>query len=260
MDKNDNREGSTRQLKNGSWECITQAKYLNPKTANPKRFKRTAKTEKEARRLSIMARDAWEKEYERGKDIKVDKKKTFGEYMDEYIETEVKPTVAGSTYHSYVNTMRANFDNFPIAKYQLHMLSAVEFESYYDTILGLKSRKTCSFPIQLTRRCCKWLVNRSLLKENYAEQARVKKEIIDEYDKKLDEEVKNRKEVFTPEDIEKFYYAYKNNMGQYAVVVMFILETGLRSGEFSSLRNDNIDFENNKIYIVSDCTINSTCG
>lgn len=33
MDKNDNREGSTRQLKNGSWECITQAKYLNPKTA-----------------------------------------------------------------------------------------------------------------------------------------------------------------------------------------------------------------------------------
>ena len=36
MDKNDNREGSTRQLKNGSWECITQAKYLNPKTANPK--------------------------------------------------------------------------------------------------------------------------------------------------------------------------------------------------------------------------------
>lgn len=250
MDKNDNREGSTRQLKNGSWECITQAKYLNPKTANPKRFKRTAKTEKEARRLSIMARDAWEKEYERGKDIKVDKKKTFGEYMDEYIETEVKPTVAGSTYHSYVNTMRANFDNFPIAKYQLHMLSAVEFESYYDTILGLKSRKTCSFPIQLTRRCCKWLVNRSLLKENYAEQARVKKEIIDEYDKKLDEEVKNRKEVFTPEDIEKFYYAYKNNMGQYAVVVMFILETGLRSGEFSSLRNDNIDFENNKIYVV----------
>lgn len=209
MDKNDNREGSTRQLKNGSWECITQAKYLNPKTANPKRFKRTAKTEKEARRLSIMARDAWEKEYERGKDIKVDKKKTFGEYMDEYIETEVKPTVAGSTYHSYVNTMRANFDNFPIAKYQLHMLSAVEFESYYDTILGLKSRKTCSFPIQLTRRCCKWLVNRSLLKENYAEQARVKKEIIDEYDKKLDEEVKNRKEVFTPEDIEKFYYAFE---------------------------------------------------
>ena len=163
MDKNDNREGSTRQLKNGSWECITQAKYLNPKTANPKRFKRTAKTEKEARRLSIMARDAWEKEYERGKDIKVDKKKTFGEYMNEYIETEVKPTVAGSTYHSYVNTMRANFDNFPIAKYQLHMLSAVEFESYYDTILGLKSRKTCSFPIQLTRRCCKWLVNRSCL-------------------------------------------------------------------------------------------------
>ena len=36
MDKNDNREGSTRQLKNGSWECITQAKYLNPKQQTQK--------------------------------------------------------------------------------------------------------------------------------------------------------------------------------------------------------------------------------
>ena len=67
---------------------------------------------------------------------------------------------------------------------------------------------------------------------------------------KREDELKNRKKVFTPEDIEKFYYAYKNNMGQYPVVVLFLLETGLRAGEFAALRNDNIDFENNKIYVV----------
>ena len=54
------------------------------------------------------------------------------------------------------------------------------------------------------------------------------------------DDIKNRKEIFTPDDIQKFYYAYKNNMGQYPVVVLFLLETGLRIGEFVALRNDKI--------------------
>ena len=193
---------------------------------------------------------AWEKEIERGRDTKINKAKTFGEYMNEYIENEAKPSLTGSGYHSYVSNMNRNFFSFPIARYQLHMLSAVEFEKYFDSILALKSRKTCSLPIQLCRRCCKWLVDRSLLKENYAAQARIKKKISDEYDKKREDDIKNRKKIFSPQDIEKFYYAYKNNMGQYPVVVLFLLETGLRAGEFAALRNDNIDLENNKIHIV----------
>ena len=104
--------------------------------------------------------------------------------------------------------------------------------------------------MQLCKRCCKWLVNRSLLKENSHEQVSVKREISDEYNRKREEDIKKRKKIFTPEDIQKFYYAYKNNMGQYPVVVLFLLETGLRAGEFAALRNDNIDLENNKIYIV----------
>lgn len=250
MSREENREGSVRKLSDGSWECITQSKYLNPKTGNPKRFKRKRKTEKEARTSSKMARDAWEKEFEKGKDTKVNRTKTFGEYMDEYIETEVKPTLTGSGYHSYISNLKCNFYPFPIAKFQLHMLSAIEFEKYYDTILKLKSKKTCSLPIQLCKRCCKWLVNKSLLEENYAAQARIKTEIADEYDHKREEELKNRKKIFSYEDIQKFYYAYKNNMGQYPVVVLFLLETGMRAGEFASLRNSNIDLEKNRIDIV----------
>lgn len=250
MAKKNNGEGSTRQLPDGSWECLIQSKYMNPKTGNPKRIKRKGKTEKEAIENAKMAVDAWEKEIIRGKDLKVNKSKTFGEYMEEYIETEVKPSITASGYHSYVRNMNRNFYPFPIAKYQLHMLNSSEFEKYYNTILGLKSRKTCSLPIQLCKRCCAWLINKSLLKENYADQARIKKEIADEYDKKKEDDIKNRKKVFTPEDIEKFYYAYKNNMGQYPVVVLFLLETGMRAGEFAALRNDNIDLEKNRIDIV----------
>lgn len=146
--------------------------------------------------------------------------------------------------------MKNNFYNYPIANLQLSMLSKVEFQSYYDSILRVKSRKTCSFPKQLCVRCCNWLITRSLLKENFADQAELKREVADEYDKDRDEELKNQKKVFTPEDIEKFYYGYKNNYGQYAVVVMFLLETGMRAGEFASLRNDNIDLEKGRIDIV----------
>ena len=250
MRRKQNGYGSVRELENGSWECIIQSKYINPKTGKPKRIKRKGANEKKAIDSARMALDAWEKEIERGNDLKVHKTKTFGSYMEEFIENEVKPGLTGSGYHSYVSVLKCNFYDYPIAKYQLSMLNAVEFEKYYDTILSLKSKKTCSSPIQLCKRCCQWLVDRSLLKENYASQARTKQEIADEYDYKREEELKNRKKVFTTEDIQKFYYAYKNNLGQYAVVVLFLLETGMRAGEFSALRVDNIDFDNNKIYIV----------
>lgn len=242
--------GNMRQLPDGTFECVIQSKYINPKTGKPKRVKRRGKSENETREKTQMALAAWEKEIERGRDTKVNKTKTFGQYMEEYIDIEAKSTLTGSGYHSYISNMKNNFYPFPISKMQLHMLSTVEFEKYFDSILELKSRKTCSLPIQLCRRCCKWLVDKSLLKENYASQARIKREISDEYDKKREDDIKNRKKVFTPEDIEKFYYAYKNNMGQYPVVVLFLLETGMRAGEFSALRNDSIDLENNKIHIV----------
>ena len=248
--KQGNGEGNVRLLSNGKYECIIQSKYINPKTGKPKRIKRVGETEKGARESAKMAIAAWEKEIEKGRDIKVNKAKTFGEYMNEYIENEVKPSLTGSAYYSYIRTMRNNFFDFPIAKYQLHMLNAVEFQKYYDTILSQKSRKTCALPIQLCKRCCNWLANKSLLKENYAAQVTIKREIADEYDKKKEDDIRNRKKVFTAEDIQKFYYAYKNNIGQYPVVVLFLLETGLRAGEFAALRNDNIGLENNKIYIV----------
>lgn len=162
--RKENGEGNVRKLPSGKYECVVQSKYINPKTGKPKRIKRVGETEKAAREKAKLDLVAWEKEIERGRDTKINKAKTFGEYMSEYIETEVKPNITGSGYHTYINNMNRNFFDFPISKYQLHMLNAVEFERYFDTILELKSKKTCSLPMQLCKRCCKWLVDRSLLK------------------------------------------------------------------------------------------------
>lgn len=162
--RKENGEGNVRKLPSGKYECVVQSKYINPKTGKPKRIKRVGETEKAAREKAKLDLVAWEKEIERGRDTKINKAKTFGEYMSEYIETEVKSNITGSGYHTYINNMNRNFFDFPISKYQLHMLNAVEFERYFDTILELKSKKTCSLPMQLCKRCCKWLVDRSLLK------------------------------------------------------------------------------------------------
>ena len=259
----ENGQGSIRWINDRECECVVQSQYLNPKTGKPKRFKRklTIDTSKKAtkklqseiedqvREIAILAKDAWEKELKRGNDTKINKSKTYGEYMKEYLSI-IEPTLTGSGYKSYYSALKNNFFSQPICNYQLQMLSPEVFQDYYDTILALKSKKTCSVPIQLTKRLCKWLVDKSLLKENYAEQTIVKQEIADEYDKKRDEELKNKKEVFTPEDIQKFYYAYKNNMGETAAIVMFLLETGLRAGEFSALRIDNVNFDKRRIDIV----------
>ena len=44
-------------------------------------------------------------------------------------------------------------------------------------------------------------------------------------------------------------------MGQYPVLVLFLLETGLRAGEFAALRNSNIDLEKGRIDIVEAMSI-----
>lgn len=259
----ENGQGSIRWINDRECECIVQSQYLNPKTGKPKRFKRkykipeniklTRKTQTEAedkiRETTIQAKDAWEKELVKGNDIKIDKTKTYGEYMKEYMSV-IEVNLTGSGYKSYISSLKCNFFNQPISNYQLQMLNAQVFQDYYDTILSMKSKKTCSTPIQLTKRLCKWLVDKSLLKENYAEQTIIKTEIADEYDHKREYELKNKKEIFTTEDIQKFYYAYQNNMGEIAAIVMFLLETGLRAGEFAALRIDNIDLEKRRIDIV----------
>lgn len=248
--KKSNGEGSTKQLQNGTWECIIQSKYLNPDTNKPKRIKRTGKTEKEATKNCKLALQAWEKAIEDKQNLKFDKKKTFGQYMEEWIDNEVKSEVTASTYKSYIYTMNANFYKYKISGLQLGMLNTVEFEVYFDTIIHDKSRKTASVPIQLCKRCCTYLYSKSLIPEDYASFAKTKKEIKDEYFKdKYNPE--KRKEIFTNEDIIKFYDAYKNNLSEYCPAIILILETMMRGQELLSLTLDNINFEKNYISIAN---------
>lgn len=248
--RKNNGEGSARKLENGQWECTIQSQFLNPKTFKPKRFKRKGKNETEARKNAKQALLIWEKEFiSNGIDTKVNKSKTLGAYMDEFVENIAKNTLSGSGYHTYIRALGNYFYKYDIANLQLHMLNKKVFEDYYDEINSKFSKKTCAFPIQICKRLCDELVDRSLLDENYARQAKIKQEVIDEYNKEREENEKTRKVIYSVEDIKKMYTAYKQHNGQYARVAMFLLESGLRSSEFASITNDCIDFEKRTIRI-----------
>ena len=221
MGKAKSGEGSTRLLSNGNWECIVQSKYINPdsKTGAPKRIKRSGKTEEEARKNAKLDLKAWEKAYEKDKaqNLKLSKTKTFGQYMEEFIDNEVKPNIAGSSYRDYVYTMRANFYNKKISKLQLKMLNTVEFETYFDNLIHEKSKKTAQLPIQLCKRCSTWLYGKSLIEEDDAAFAKTN--------------------------------AYKNRLSEYCPAIILMLETFIRGQELLSLTESDIDLEKNIIHI-----------
>jgi len=213
---------------------------------------RRGATEKEARSAAIMAMQAWEKEYkDNGNDINFKKTRLFGEYMTEYMENKVKGTITDSAYYSYYRSIERYFHPYRISKFQLQNLSVKVFQDYYDEITQKYSKKTCSLPVQLCRRLCKDLVNRSLVPEDYASQAMPKKEVIDEYNRERQEEEEQKKKIFSKEDIIKFYNECKSHLhnSQYDVVAVFLLETGLRAQEFAALQNSDIDLEKNIITI-----------
>ncbi len=247
-----NGEGSCRKIAQGKYECVIQSNLINPKTMKPKRFMRRGATEKEARAAAVMAMQAWEREYRNsGNDINFKKSKLFGEYMKEFMENKVKGTITDSGYYSYYKSMERYFHPYRISKFQLHNLSVKAFQDYYDEICQKYSKKTCSLPIQLCRRLCRDLVNRSLIPEDYASQAMPKKEVIDEYNRERQETEDQRKEIFSREDIIKFYNEWKSHLhnSQYDVVAVFLLETGLRAQEFAALQNSDIDFEKSIITV-----------
>lgn len=253
MAKRKRREGTVMQLDNGIFEAITQSSIVNPETGKPKRFKRRGNTADEALVNARAARDHWEIEISYGNDPKVDRKKTLGTYMAEYLNDVIKTSgIVASTYHTYYRTMQKMFMDSDLAKLQLHMLTPKEFENYYNHLLANYAEKSCNTPRQLLIKLCDYLVDRKLININYAKIAQIgiKREVIDEYKEHQVERERRRKKIWSNEDIQKFYNAYRTGTGgEIVLIVLFMIETGVRAGEFAAITNNNIDFDKRTLCI-----------
>lgn len=253
MGRRNNGEGSVRQLENGSYEAMIQSSVLNPETFKPKRFKRRGNTAEEALTNAKTACLDWEYQIDHNKESSVDKRKTFGSYMEDYFHDVIKTSgITASTYHTYYRTMQRMFWDFDISRLQLQMLSARAFEDYYNEMYSKYAKKSCNTPRQLVIKLCGYLCKRGLIPLNYADLAQIgiRKEVIDEYTAEQEERERTRKLIWSNEDIQKFYQAYRNNTGgEIVLIVLFLIETGVRASEFVVITNKDIDLEQRTLRI-----------
>ena len=243
-------DGSVRRTKAGTYECIVQSKEINPKTGKEFRVKRTRATREEAEKAAKLALKAELKKLKDATDYKQSNTMTFGEYCEDYLIKKVKNKgkVTQGTYHDYKRSYNQYVKKYTIAKRQAHQLSKREFEIYYERLSSVYAPATIKFPVQLCRRVCDWLVERKLIEENYADQAEVVYEKIEEA---IFVDKRNHKEIFTEEDVKKFYEAYLLDLSENALIAVFILETGVRPQEFANLKNSDISLEEKKMIVCA---------
>ena len=133
MAKRKNGEGTVSKVGENVYEAIIQSSILNPATGNYKRFKRRGSTAESALTNAKMACKNWELEMSYGNDVKVDKAKTFGMYMQDYMANVVMGSgITMSTYYSYTKNLDNMFYKYDISNLQLHMLTPLAFENYYN--------------------------------------------------------------------------------------------------------------------------------
>ena len=253
MAKRKNGEGTVTKIGENVYEAIIQSSILNPKTGNYKRFKRRGTSSESALANARMACKNWELEMSYGNDVKVDKSKTFGSYMKDYMENVVRTSgITMSTYHTYTRNLDNMFYKYDISNLQLHMLTPKVFEDYYNEMLSKYTEKSTSTPRQMCIRLCEYLVKKKLLDFNYADlgQLGIKQEVVDEYKEIQNERERTRKKIWSNEDIQKFYDAYRTNTGgEIVVIILFMIESGVRPGEFEPITLDDVDLENRTLYI-----------
>lgn len=253
MAKRKNGEGTVRKVGEGVYEAIVQSSILNPETQNYKRFKRRGATEDSALTNAKMACRNWELEMSYGNNVKVDKTKTFGMYMDEYMQNVIRVSgITGSTYYSYDKNLKNMFHSYDISNLQLSMLNPKAFEDYYNELYAKYSQKSCSTPRQMCIRLCEHLVDKQLIPYNYAKlgEVGIKKEILDEYNEEVAERERTRKKIWSNDDIQKFYDAYRTGTGGEIVnIILFMIESGVRAGEFEAIKIKDVDKEQRVVHI-----------
>lgn len=245
---NKNGEGSVRKISEHKWECTIQTKYPNPETLNPMRFKRRGGSAEEATANAKAARDAWVQQYINNTTYRQEKTRTFGNYVFDYINVyrQREDPIKESTRLQYNRDFKY-IKKYEIANMQLQNLSKLAFQNYYDRLAANYAEKTFHGAVVLCGATCDWLVERKLLKENYAKQAKVIVEILDEFTHQSES---HHKEILSFEDMNKIFQAYDDRLdSEYVYVTLFMLETGIRPNEFQSLTNDCIDFEHRLITI-----------
>ena len=255
-----NGEGSmsSKPDKNGIYHCYMQTKVLND-NGNYIRVHGQGKTQEEASKDAKVKKRKVEREKLLDVDKNFSKRKTFGSYMQDFMDYkvsthDVKKQIAESTYAQYINELKACFFTHKISRLQPTSLLLSDFVEYYEYLdekypNSPHKRKTIRGHII---NCLQWLNTKGFsLEIEMATIPQVKQPKMDAVAEDAITQFKeimfkeDSKESFTEEEILAFQQAHEDRFCKYTGFFCLQMCLGLRSQELFAIIPE-IDFDREK--------------
>ena len=225
-----NGEGSIYKRKDGRWT----AQYVD----DGKRKFILGKTQAE---VKTKLRDAFN-DIEKG--ITVNGDLTLGEWMQNWLEQYARPSIRNSTYISYETYVRAHvipsigtikMKNLTVDTFQRFFNEKVKL-GRFDRKGGLSAKATKNL-FTMMKIAMEQAKENDLNKKNFLEGVKLLR--IEQQEKR----------VLNIDEQQKLIKAVQGSSEPTAFGINLALFTGVRIGELLGLKWENVDFDNNKIYI-----------
>ncbi|AXO97132.1 site-specific integrase [Bacillus anthracis] len=172
-----------------------------------------------------------------------DSKITFNEYLYEWLNTYKKGNVAPRTYMVYEKNIRLHI--LPVfGELRLKDLTRIKYQKFINDLMGKYSKKTVETINVTMHHALDIAVNElGILEKNPTSKIKLRTTRVSS----KDDEIK----CYDIDELQQFLnYILKEKGGfKYFSLFMFLSRTGLRIGECLALQWEDVDFEEQKLFI-----------
>ena len=223
---------------------VGQFRYIDPKSNTQKRKKFTDK------RKSVVLKKgrAFLQSMENIESIQANTKEKkegplFGQYMEEWLEYAVRPTIRQKTYERYESMLRCYIIPH-IGKMPIGDLNRVVLQKFLSDLAmhgGENRKKLSPSTINGTRRLIKTALDLAvadgLIENNAANLTKAMRT------------TKRNMAIFTPEEYQRLLVVAKAHSDRAYLVIRIAFATGFRIGEIFGLEYSSVDFAKNLISV-----------
>lgn len=189
-------------------------------------------------------------------------KQYFGDYILNWLKVVKQPSIKRRTYDSYediVNVQIINYKGYDISGKQIGNINDELFQLYHNDLANIYSRATIRKNYVIVKQCLEYAKTKKHIPENYLEMVTIPSEDLVKVKKK---EI----QFLTESDMDKLYeeskrlnivgFNFGGKIGESvyginAYAVVLIMYTGMRIGELTSLKWEDVDLDKKFLYVKS---------